>query len=125
MRFRALSIFTMILFATFSASCNGNKPAERNRQTLSSIPEPEADIRAIESIYEPFLMRIGFIVNDIETENEGYTTTHIAMTAVNQGHGVRVVGAENGQAVHFDLPCDGRGAGAAATGQPGGRPRMV
>jgi glutathione synthase len=33
-------------------------------------------------------MRVGIIVNDIATEVEGYTTTHIAMTAVNQGHAV-------------------------------------
>jgi len=33
-------------------------------------------------------MRIGIIVNDIATEYPGYTTTHIAMTAVNQGHEV-------------------------------------
>lgn len=31
-------------------------------------------------------MRIGFVVNDVETEEAAYTTTRLAMTAVNQGH---------------------------------------
>lgn len=33
-------------------------------------------------------MRIGFTVNDIATEKKGYTTTQLAMTAVNRGHSV-------------------------------------
>ena len=31
-------------------------------------------------------MRIGFLVNDIATEQAGYTTTRLAMTAINRGH---------------------------------------
>lgn len=31
-------------------------------------------------------MRIGFVVNDITTEQAGYTTTRLAMTAINLGH---------------------------------------
>lgn len=31
-------------------------------------------------------MKIGFLVNDIETEQAGYTTTRIAMAAINRGH---------------------------------------
>ncbi len=31
-------------------------------------------------------MKIGFLVNDIETEQPGYTTTRLAMTAINRGH---------------------------------------
>ncbi|MBA3313271.1 MAG: glutathione synthetase [Planctomycetota bacterium] len=31
-------------------------------------------------------MRIGFVVNDIDTEEAAYTTTRLAMTAVNMGH---------------------------------------
>lgn len=31
-------------------------------------------------------MKIGFVVNDIETEQSGYTTTRLAMTAINRGH---------------------------------------
>jgi glutathione synthase len=31
-------------------------------------------------------MRIGFVVNDVETEQAAYTTTRLAMTAVNLGH---------------------------------------
>lgn len=31
-------------------------------------------------------MRIGFLVNDIDTEQAGYTTTRIAMAAINRGH---------------------------------------
>ena len=31
-------------------------------------------------------MRIGFVVNDVATEEAAYTTTRLAMTAVNRGH---------------------------------------
>lgn len=31
-------------------------------------------------------MRIGFFVNDIGTEEPGYTTTRLAMAALNRGH---------------------------------------
>ncbi len=37
-------------------------------------------------------MRIGFVVNDIQTEEKGYTTTRLAMTAVNMGHEAWVMG---------------------------------
>jgi glutathione synthase len=38
-------------------------------------------------------MKIGFVVNDIFTEEKGYTTTRLAMTAINRGHDVWVMGA--------------------------------
>ncbi|HEX5033667.1 MAG TPA: glutathione synthase, partial [bacterium] len=38
-------------------------------------------------------MKIGFVVNDIQTEEPGYTTTRLAMAAVNRGHEVWVMGA--------------------------------
>ena len=38
-------------------------------------------------------MRIGFVVNDIETERETYTTTRLAMAAVNRGHEAWLIGA--------------------------------
>jgi glutathione synthase len=38
-------------------------------------------------------MRIGFFINDIETEKAGYTTMRLAMTAVNRGHEVWIMGA--------------------------------
>ncbi len=37
-------------------------------------------------------MRIGFVVNDIRTEESGFTTTRLACEAVNQGHEVWVMG---------------------------------
>jgi glutathione synthase len=37
-------------------------------------------------------MRIGFIVNDIETEEAGYTTTRLAMAALNLGHEMWEIG---------------------------------
>jgi glutathione synthase len=37
-------------------------------------------------------MRIGFVVNSIETEQAGYTTTRLAMTAVNRGHEAWLIG---------------------------------
>ncbi len=37
-------------------------------------------------------MRIGFVVNDINTEEEGYTTIRLAMTAINQGHEAWLIG---------------------------------
>ena len=38
-------------------------------------------------------MRIGFFINDIETEKAGFTTLRLAMTAVNRGHDVWIIGA--------------------------------
>lgn len=38
-------------------------------------------------------MKIGFFINDIETEKSGYTTLHLAMTAVNRGHRVWIISA--------------------------------
>jgi glutathione synthase len=38
-------------------------------------------------------MRIGFVVNDIRTEETGYTTTRLAMAALNRGHEAWVIGA--------------------------------
>ena len=40
-------------------------------------------------------MRIGFVVNSIETEHEGYTTTRLAMAAVNRGHEVWLIGVRD------------------------------
>ena len=37
-------------------------------------------------------MRLGFIVNDISTEEPSYTTTRMAMAAVNRGHEVWLIG---------------------------------
>jgi len=37
-------------------------------------------------------MRIGFVVNDIKTEEAGYTTSRLATEAVNRGHTVWVLG---------------------------------
>jgi glutathione synthase len=37
-------------------------------------------------------MKIGFIVNTIETEQSGYTTTRMAMAAVNRGHEAWLIG---------------------------------
>ena len=38
-------------------------------------------------------MKLGIVVNKVQTEDEGYTTTRLAMTAVNRGHEVWYVGA--------------------------------
>lgn len=37
-------------------------------------------------------MKIGFVVNDVMTEQTGYTTTRLGMWAVNRGHEVWVIG---------------------------------
>ncbi|MCL5037824.1 MAG: glutathione synthase [Chloroflexi bacterium] len=37
-------------------------------------------------------MKIGFVVNEIETEMKGYTTTRLAMSAINMGHEAWVMG---------------------------------
>jgi glutathione synthase len=37
-------------------------------------------------------MKIGFVVNDVNTEQTGYTTTRLGMWAVNRGHEVWVIG---------------------------------
>ena len=38
-------------------------------------------------------MRVGFVVNDIATETDTFTTTRLAMTAVNRGHEAWLIGA--------------------------------
>ncbi len=38
-------------------------------------------------------MKIGFMVNDIATEEPGYTTTRLGMAAINRGHEAWVIGA--------------------------------
>ena len=38
-------------------------------------------------------MRIGFVVNDIATEQSNYTTTRLALSAVNRGHEPWLIGA--------------------------------
>lgn len=38
-------------------------------------------------------MRLGFMVNDIKTEQAGYTTVRLAMAAINRGHEVWFMGA--------------------------------
>ena len=37
-------------------------------------------------------MKLGFMVNDINTEQTGYSTTRLAMAAINRGHEVWVIG---------------------------------
>ena len=37
-------------------------------------------------------MKIGFVVNNIKTEETGYTTTRMGMAAINRGHEVWVIG---------------------------------
>ena len=37
-------------------------------------------------------MKIGFVVNDVQTEQAGYTTTRLGMWATNRGHEVWVIG---------------------------------
>ena len=38
-------------------------------------------------------MKVGFVVNDIATESDAYTTTRLAMAAVNRGHEAWLIGA--------------------------------
>ncbi|MBU0517950.1 glutathione synthase [bacterium] len=38
-------------------------------------------------------MKLGLMVNEIETEEPGYTTTRLGMAAINRGHEVYVIGA--------------------------------
>jgi glutathione synthase len=38
-------------------------------------------------------MKLGLIVNDVQTEEPGYTTTRLAMAAVNRGHEAWLIGA--------------------------------
>ena len=38
-------------------------------------------------------MKIGFVVNDVNTEQTGYTTTRLAMAAINRGHEAWIIGA--------------------------------
>ena len=38
-------------------------------------------------------MKVGFVVNDIATEADAYTTTRLAMAAVNRDHEAWLIGA--------------------------------
>ena len=38
-------------------------------------------------------MKVGFVVNEVSTEETGYTTTRMAMAAINRGHEAWVIGA--------------------------------
>lgn len=40
-------------------------------------------------------MRIGFVVNDVKTEEAGFTTTRLATEAINRGHSVWLIGVGN------------------------------
>ncbi|MDH3285216.1 MAG: glutathione synthase, partial [Acidobacteriota bacterium] len=40
-------------------------------------------------------MRIGFFVNNIKSEEPGYTTTRLAMAALNRGHEAWVMDAQS------------------------------
>jgi glutathione synthase len=40
-------------------------------------------------------MKIGFFVNSVKTEEPGYTTTRLAMAAINRGHEAWVMGADD------------------------------
>jgi glutathione synthase len=40
-------------------------------------------------------MRIGLVVNDVKTEQPGYTTTRLGMWSINRGHDVWVMGLED------------------------------
>lgn len=48
-------------------------------------------------------MRIGFVVNDIKTEEKGYTTTRLGMAAINMGYEAWVMGVAD-----FDYGPEGR-----------------
>jgi len=48
-------------------------------------------------------LRIGFVVNDIKTEEKGYTTTRLGMAAINMGHEAWVMGVAD-----FDYGPEGR-----------------
>jgi len=48
-------------------------------------------------------MRIGFMVNDVKTELESYTTIRLAVSAINMGHEVWVIGAAD-----FEFGADDR-----------------
>jgi glutathione synthase len=55
-------------------------------------------------------MRIGFLVNQIQTELENYTTTRLGLAAVNRGHEVWVMGVGD-----LDYDPEGRVRARAAT----------
>ncbi|MDX1400502.1 MAG: hypothetical protein R3245_01150, partial [Kiloniellales bacterium] len=38
-------------------------------------------------------MKLGLVVNDVQTEETGYTTTRLAIAAINRGHEVWIMGA--------------------------------
>ena len=40
-------------------------------------------------------MRLGFVVNRVATEQAGYTTTRLAMTATRMGHEVWLMGVDD------------------------------
>ena len=40
-------------------------------------------------------MKLGIVVNDIQSEVEGYTTTHIAFEAFKRGHEISYISLED------------------------------
>ncbi len=40
-------------------------------------------------------LRLGFVVNDVATEKDNYTTIRLARTAINRGHSVALIGLED------------------------------
>jgi glutathione synthase len=40
-------------------------------------------------------LRLGFVVNDVATERDNYTTIRLARTAINRGHSVALIGLED------------------------------
>ncbi|MEV4689047.1 glutathione synthetase [Microbacterium sp. LWH3-1.2] len=65
-------------------------------------------------------MRIGFVVNDIATEQPIYSTTRLAMSAAAHGHDVCVMGLRD-----FGYEPDGSLSAIAATPTPGKRYRSL
>jgi glutathione synthase len=63
------------------------KATKDNGSTEAKSPRKKAPIEIIEKI------KIGFFVNDIYSEQAGYTTTRLAMAAKNRMHDVWIMGA--------------------------------
>ncbi|MGY0799889.1 ATP-grasp domain-containing protein [Lysobacter sp. A286] len=58
----------------------------------STVAEPAASAAASPEPVRPDPIKLGFVINDMATEKNNYTTIRLARTAINRGHSVALIG---------------------------------
>ncbi|MGY0557702.1 MULTISPECIES: ATP-grasp domain-containing protein [unclassified Lysobacter] len=57
-----------------------------------TVAEPAASAAASPEPVRPDPIKLGFVINDMATEKNNYTTIRLARTAINRGHSVALIG---------------------------------